>query len=889
MSSQHRPGAKVSLSPAGYSKEQLKKVENLEAQLEQLPSKKSDDQASRLRMRLCEVVSDIILTDPLFALQHDCIGRLWRSCFYGPIGTLRSRISREKRKKGPNVAKLEKSLKHFLGEAITLYEYLITQYHGKLVPSQHDPTMTPNSQDSSSQNSFLATDSQAASPSRNPAGVVPGLFRMNIHMGDLYRYESNYHKASTHYNNAAKLSPGRGNPYNQLAVVAQLKDTAAPLNAVALYWYARSLLTTHEPFEISKANLNRLFQSNRDWFHKQPTPTVVDSGAREMVKSQRTVASRHFLSQFVDLHFSFFQGIQGTASINNEQQQPNNNTEALKDDDVVKQMQALLTPCGVLLGASAFGDALLCKMVVICAFSEAYHPQGLSEQTIQETEILSRIFTLAFGACLAERAAVGLAKIQDQPEKMGNPGKAPPSVRLLLPLLLVCEYMESRPINVHDTASFSPETREFCDTTVESFWQKMIEVMNILTNLRGPLGLDSVVGGETWENSCLSEFSSCVGYSPFEGFLHDPRASSREDGFASVEEAADVLELTQQESQESQGTQQESSTVEEYKVKVARVLAFGDRMAASNDTTSMVGRRLERTLEGTYVWNDEPAAVDEHMTEVDQNENPMEEENNTQPPVDGKKKDDGGDVLVYSVPEGGGPALLVPGMVLQNRALANVPVENKEQKSDGFVGGPPMSFTAPPPGGLAPPTFPVAMAVDKPAPVPTAPVLPPPGFGVAAMPPTAAMPLQGVPTGAPPVMGTNIPGFSPVMQQGLVAGLPPTFGQGFNPMIQQQQQQHHSFEPTIGTSMNMFGGPEALKTGNPFAAASTPAVDANGNLMLGLNVVGGGANSINATSFLTTGLSNGGASAEPTLLGSGLLTSLFEDAGDKTTKNPFAT
>lgn len=878
-SSQHRPGAKVSLSPASYAIEQLKRVENLETQLEQLPPKKSDDQASRLRMRLCEIVSDIILTDPLFALKNDCIGRLWRSCFYGPIGTLRSRISREKRKKGPNVTKLEKSLSHFLTEAITLYEYLISQYHCKLLPSQFDASMTPNSQES--QNSI--GDSQPQ-PSTNPAGVVPGLFRMYIHMGDLYRYESSYHKSQQHYYNAAKLSPGRGNPYNQLAVVAQLKDAAAPLNAVALFWYARSLLTTHEPFEISKANLARLFQSNRDWFHNQAPPTedalkpANGNGGREMIKAQRTVASRHFLSQFVDLHFSFFQGVKS----DHTNAQANKTETLLKDDDVVKQMEAILTPCSVLLGASAFGDALLCKMVVICAFSEAYNPAtDESQKKHRDTEILARVFTLSFASCLAEQAAVGLAKIQDQPEKMGNPGKAPPSVRLLLPLLLVCEYVESVPVNMDfDQTSLSHDTRAFCGKAVGTFWQRVSEVMNILTNLRGPLALSN---GRAWDNSCLKEFTNLIGYSPFQGFLDDPRASSREDGFASIEEAVAVLELTQSSTQESGALQALTAgcpsvgaqSVEEYKVKVARFLAFGDRMA---DTNAGLGHRFERTPQGSYMWTND---ADAHMEEVDGNDNPMMdeenvEENDTQPPIAGKD-DEGGDVLVYSVPEGGGPALLVPGMLLQNRALASVPGDKEPRNSTAGGNG----LIGPPIPGLA---SALGMSVDSPqhAPATPASVKPPPGFGMGSVAP--AMPMAGMAHQAPLAMDGNlsVSGYAPLMPREHVAGLPLGFGQGFAPVMQQQQP---IFEATIGTSMHFFGGPEALKTGNPFAAASTPPIDASRNLMLGFNMGAPGVGYSHDGSFLNGGSGGGGES----LFGSGLLSSLFEDGSDQRTHNPFAT
>jgi Telomerase activating protein Est1 len=127
-SSQHRPGAMVSLSPAAYAKDKMKKVENLENQLANVPSKKNDEQKSKLRVQLCEMLSDIILKAPLPALKHDCVGHLWRHCFYGTISTLRQRISKEKKKGGPNISKLQNTLSTFISEAVTLYDYLIDQY-----------------------------------------------------------------------------------------------------------------------------------------------------------------------------------------------------------------------------------------------------------------------------------------------------------------------------------------------------------------------------------------------------------------------------------------------------------------------------------------------------------------------------------------------------------------------------------------------------------------------------------------------------------------------------------------------------------------------------------------------------------------------------------------
>lgn len=880
-SQNHRPGASISISPTAYSKDKIKRVENLETQLLEVStkSKQNEEHASRLRMQLCEILSDILLTDPEFATKNDCIGRLWRGCFYGPIGLLRQRISREKKKKdSPNMTKLHRSLNTFISEAITLYEYLVSQYHAKLLGKPDGATVSPGPQQSSQ------PESQAIKHSLG--GIVSGLYRMYIHVGDLYRYDSKYKEAQQFYGNASKLSPGRGNPYNQIAVVAQLKDAAAPLNAVALYWYARSLLATHEPFEISKANLARLLQSNRDWFHKQPPPpddaTNEGNGGREMLKSQRSVASRHFLSQFVDLHFSFFQGIGASANKGPTAQQ------------VVTQIKEALTPLAVLLRNSAFGDPLLCKMVAICAFSESYRPNEDKLEDSACTKYLARIFILSVGSCLAERAAVGLAKIKDQPGKMGNPGKAPSSVRLLLPLLLVCEYVESSPIDTSGASSLSERTLEFCDKAIATFWQKCIEVLNILKHLCAPLNLDI----EEWKNSNLKEFDSLVGFTPFAHCLKDEMSSSRQEGFASIEEAVQVLQLkTSKKSLTQDSVTGSAASAEEYKVKVARLLAFGDRMAGDS-----VDRRFGRNTDGSYAWKETQDGKDDGGIGVGQLLG-----SDTQPPV--KAADD---ILVYSVPKGGGPKLLVPGMLLQSRAMGNGASgtassnRNSRSSSDESYLAPLLPFRSPAVPATQPtPTLAgrLALAGDPQAFVPPGRggVMPPPGFRsqrLAAVLPTAtavpipeghaAKPQNQIPLGENFGMVSHCaPIMSPQGARRLAEALPIGLPQGDGSVMPQQQQSplQQNHKPAIASSMRLFGGPEALKTANPFATASMPPLDGHANTAY-MGLIGAAPASGNGGSLLNPSTSS---VAESSLLGSGLLHSLFEDSGDKTSKNPFAT
>jgi hypothetical protein len=115
-------------------------------------------------------VYNSIISDPVLALEHDGTGKLWRSCFYAPIGVWRKKLSREKRKQGPNLKALEQAFRKFLGEAMALYEYLVIQYQSKLVPGSSQE----NSQDISQGSTTVATF-DSAHHLESTEGVVPGL------------------------------------------------------------------------------------------------------------------------------------------------------------------------------------------------------------------------------------------------------------------------------------------------------------------------------------------------------------------------------------------------------------------------------------------------------------------------------------------------------------------------------------------------------------------------------------------------------------------------------------------------------------------------------------------------------------------------------------------
>ena len=232
-SQRQRPGAKVFKSPKDIEKERLQKLDKLLVRATDLESQLSqpdndDTKAYKLRAHYCEVLSDVLILNPKLALDNDCFQRLWRNCFYKPISIWRQRVSKEKRKRSPNLATSQEGYKSFLSEAIKLFDYLVIQYLSKLCPPSAT-TQPSQTQDSSSTTTTTTTttafessqatedsSSSVTTSSKSLDGVVRGLYKLYIFLGDLHRYAEAYNKAEINYLNASKLGPGLGNPYLSL-------------------------------------------------------------------------------------------------------------------------------------------------------------------------------------------------------------------------------------------------------------------------------------------------------------------------------------------------------------------------------------------------------------------------------------------------------------------------------------------------------------------------------------------------------------------------------------------------------------------------------------------------------------------------------------------------
>ena len=586
---------------------QLSKATDIEAQLVALSTKKTpgdDNKSYKLRSHLCEVLSDVLISNPKVSLENDCFQRLWRGCFYNPIRIWRQRVSREKRKRSPTLATTQEGFKHFLSEAVTLYDYLVLQYLTKLVPSATQLDLTQQSRDIFDKSQL--EDTQYASQSTEASevsleGVVHGLYKLYIFLGDLHRYAGACTKAESNYSNASKLGPGSGNPYNQLAVVAFSKDNYC----VALYWYARSLLATHEKFSTSSNNLERLFASNREFLSEHgrnsiPTVFVNTSGGNgsksknrnsaNMLRAQKAAAIKSCLTHFVDSHYDLYRRQE---AISKEQRSTSGSSYSLVDESETKRlrekMKNVIASLKSLVQVSGFSDALLCKIVVINSFS--WERASSAVGTVDISNCLAREYLFSLGIFLAEQ----VEKLLTKAIQRAAPDKALPSVRCLLPFEMLFDFVSMR---LNCTSKDSRNGFDKDKTLIEIEFWKCASVVGTLVRKLLNCYKTSITGkkGSYLHSNCVTqikEYQLLKGYRPF-GVVNNIYLSNK-DGFLNATEAVEVLELSaaQSASQDTctisaMSVSTESGGRYENQAKLLRIVEICEHLVLPTSTAPLV-------------------------------------------------------------------------------------------------------------------------------------------------------------------------------------------------------------------------------------------------------------------------------------------------------------
>lgn len=675
-SQRQRPGAKLvttkdkkkrksddDLDIPSKREKQFARIADLEEQLANLGSS-NDDQACKCRAHLCEILSDILVASPSLALETDCFGRLWKNCFYNPIDAWRARVAREKRKQRPSLKQTVAGYKSFISESIRLYDYFVHQYLSKLVPPSSQDRVTSTSQQSAqgsfTQDSSLGSTLTVASKQESLDGVVPGLYRLYIYLGDLHRYDEAYNKAEKFYTNAAKLAPGRGNPYNQLAVVAFAKEA----HCVALYWYARSLLATHEKFTTSSSNLVRLFGTNREYLRehsRDSKPTVLvqniskkSSNDSSMVRAQKAAASKSCLAHFVDFHYDLYQ---------------QNETKVSPEDEAImhSKMHAIIASLDSLLQVSGLSDGLLAKIVVINTFSLE---RARTESQNDVCRRLCKEFLFRLGSTLSERVQTLLCKSLEK----ASPSKPAPAIRLLLPLEILVEFVEA---SMEVDANSDMQSYE---TAHDDFWRNVATVGSLVQKIVDGYKVERhsvVMTQDSRPPYVLKEYELLRGYRPFS--VLDQEYDS-EDGFLDPDSAIDALELSPSSATQESGTSTGGNSVEENKSKLLRMLDICKRFSLSSSHAPIAVNE-----DGMYIFQLVSDCGNEEMMDVGSGENGPEDDCMASGPFESSIEDDAGDVVLYQVNvSGNGPALLVPDSVVAGKAAP----ENNASSESTVVGVP---------------------------------------------------------------------------------------------------------------------------------------------------------------------------------------------------------
>mmetsp|Transcript_26154 Transcript_26154/g.72134 ORF Transcript_26154/g.72134 Transcript_26154/m.72134 type:complete len:970 (+) Transcript_26154:232-3141(+) len=584
-----RPATITTTSVSEIMRSKQAQALDLEQQYEQLvKSKGHEEEADSLRGPLCSLFADMIMEDPKASCEMMVDSRLWNKCFYSRIHQLRSAIAKERRgKNAAAVQENQRGMEKAVREALALYNYLCQTLQGTMTGNLSQTQYSQQSEEE--EDSYIRGDNTQLGESQQQGpkakeGIVQMVHYLYIRIGDLHRYRRLFSQAQASYENAIALGPGHGTPYNQLAVVDQSKEN--PQNVISLYWYARAVLATHDPSEISFRNAERLLDENHEAMMKNHGRDELSSTQQQQLQLHdsrpKPIQTKQFLGEFVDLHRIFLMahkdGTQkeekpekskknkrGGSSLakslaSSQRQHPPHQQQNISDvvEQVMERFQTLL-------GASAFSDALLLKMICIHAFSET-HIGGVEQQHQQDeansqrrkvrsrrlaartaTWLMARTCTYTLASCIAKKILNSWNATRKQHEKQSRKSnnkksKSAPSTRLLVPLLLLSEYFFWSPDRSEDQNDISDDSeervrqKENLDSARKEFWKTSFLVWELAMQQFG------VTLGENDDAKPLpmpDAFNQLVGYGPFAQFIRlEPGRSGNsmdtDDGYATA-------------------------------------------------------------------------------------------------------------------------------------------------------------------------------------------------------------------------------------------------------------------------------------------------------------------------------------------------------------------
>ena len=207
----------------------------------------------------CKICKNLIKSDLDFALDKKCEIDLWNVGFKEVISYLQNEtntksILLDKHKQNDSSI----TLKWFLDFAIGFYILLlqeITLLYDLDLPFLRSAAFY-GVQQSLEEDQILP---KKVTKSQNLSNVNYFCAHCLVHLGDIFRYKSQFKQACNFYKQSLKVAPASGHAYNQLALLEVSKGQ----NLNAIFYYIRALALKC-PFPAASANLGKMYAKIND-------------------------------------------------------------------------------------------------------------------------------------------------------------------------------------------------------------------------------------------------------------------------------------------------------------------------------------------------------------------------------------------------------------------------------------------------------------------------------------------------------------------------------------------------------------------------------------------------------------------------------------------------
>ena len=198
------------------------------------------------RQNLENLYKSILLSDVQFALDNKIELELWNNAFKEHIDSFRYII--KERKSNNEKGEVQAKLYMFLDASIGFYFQLLQEFCDK-----YDLDLPYHGK--ARQLGILTKPKKGTTEKKTKLDSCLYICQdCLVHLGDLARYRNEIQQAHAFYLLAAKILPGNGQPYNQLAILASAKNDLL----YSVFYYCKSI-SVPNPFPAAASNLQKTF------------------------------------------------------------------------------------------------------------------------------------------------------------------------------------------------------------------------------------------------------------------------------------------------------------------------------------------------------------------------------------------------------------------------------------------------------------------------------------------------------------------------------------------------------------------------------------------------------------------------------------------------------